>query len=71
MTIPRDRVMVEGLVVRAMREADGGNDALAGDFALAALMLLDRKREEELVDEARRVLWLTRERSFSSVNPAA
>ena len=63
--------MVEGLVVRAMREADLGNDVLAGDFALAALMLLDREREEELVDEARRVLWLTGERSFGSAPSAA
>ncbi|MDX1384533.1 MAG: hypothetical protein R3190_12855 [Thermoanaerobaculia bacterium] len=61
-----DRIMVESLVVRAMLEADRGNDASASEFALAALVLLDRNREGELVDEARRVLWRTGKRSFSS-----
>jgi hypothetical protein len=57
MEIPRERRMVEGLLVRAMLEADEGHLEAANDFATVALMMLDPIREGELVEQARRVLW--------------
>lgn len=55
--IPRERVMLEGLLVRAMLEADAGCHDIASDYATVALMMLDPIRDGELVEQARRVLW--------------
>ena len=54
--IPANRRIVETLLVRAMLEHESGNQEAAADFATAVLMMLDRDRDRELVQEARRVL---------------
>ena len=54
--IPANRRFLETLLVRAMLEHESGNQEAAADCATAVLMMLDRDRDRELVQEARRVL---------------
>ena len=54
--IPARRRMLEGLLVEAMIEAEGGSPAAAADYATAVLLMLDSKNDRELDEMASGIL---------------
>lgn len=54
--IPARRRMLEGLLVEAMIEAEGGSPAAAADYATAVLLMLDSSRDRELDEMASGIL---------------
>ena len=54
--IPARRRRLEGLLVEAMIEAEGGSAAAAADYATAVLLMLDSSSDRELDEMASGIL---------------
>ena len=54
--IPARRRMLEGLLVEAMIEAEGGSTAAAVDYATAVLLMVDASCDGELEEMASGIL---------------